>query len=103
MDGFDQLMSVFFVIAGGLGLYYAIAGKAPGFNMDYPKEMKADAEKMLRKFCFFLGPLAIAMGVLEMIPGLEWTYWVGLCIMLPSIVVYIVLFRRKFRQYLKKR
>jgi hypothetical protein len=101
-DSINQMMDIFIIIAGVLALWYAIFGKAPGFNTDYPKEIKAEAEKMLRLFCWILGPVAIVTGVLEMLPGLQWVYLVGVCIMLPTIIVYIVLFRKKFGKNLKK-
>lgn len=96
------MMSIITIIVGVLATWYAIFGKAPGFNMDYPKEMKADAEKMLRQFCWIIGPITVITGVLQMLPGLEWVYWVSLPIIIPAIVVYVIMFRRKFKQHLKK-
>jgi hypothetical protein len=96
------MMSIFIIIAGVLATWFAIFGKAPGFKNDYPKEMKEDADRLLRNFCWALGPIAIASGILEMIPGLEWTYWVGLAIILPLVIAYIIVFRIKFKKYLKK-
>lgn len=96
-------MAIFIIIAGGLALFHAFTGKAPGFNTDYPKEIKADADKMLRKFCYILGPLAIASGITQMIPELEWTYWIGIIVVLVVVIIYIVMFRIKFGKYLKKK
>lgn len=102
LNSANQMMSIITVIVGALATWYAIFGKAPGFNMDYPKEMKADAEKMLRQFCWVIGPITVITGVIQMIPGLEWVYWASLAIIIPAIAVYVVLFRKRFKQYLKK-
>ncbi len=88
------------VIAGVLAVWYAIFGKAPGFNMDYPKEMKADAEKLLRQFCWAIGPIALISGILELL-GYAWAGYISL-LMLPLIVVYVILYRKKFKQHLNK-
>lgn len=96
----NQMISIITVIAGVLALWYAIFGKAPGFNMDYPKEMKADAEKMLRQFCWIIGPIALVSGILELI-GYVWAGYISLLI-IPLIIVYVILYRKRFKQYLKK-
>jgi hypothetical protein len=97
------MMSLFMIIAGVLALWFAIKGSAPGFKNDYPKEMKEDADKMLRKFCWIIGPVAIITGVLQMIyPEEVWVYWVSLAIIVPAITVYVILFRKKFKKHLKK-
>lgn len=103
INGLNEMMSIITIIVGALATWYAIFGKAPGFNNDYPKEMKADAEKMLRNFCWIIGPVAVVTGALEvLLPNLEWVFWVGMAIILPVIVVYMILFRKRFKQYLKK-
>jgi uncharacterized protein (DUF983 family) len=98
----NQMMSAFMVIIGVLALYSAFTGKGPAFNNDYPKAMKEDANKMLRKFCWIIGPIAVVTGVLDYI-GYAWAYWVSLATILPAIIVYIIIFRKRFKNYLNKR
>ncbi len=102
LNSIDQLMSAFIVIAGVLAIYSAITGKGPVFKNDYPKEMREDANNLLRKFCWIIGPVATVTGVLQYM-GYAWAYWVSVGIILPAIVVYMVIFRKKFGQYLKKK
>ena len=102
LNSINQLTSIITIIAGVLAIWYAIFGKAPGFNMEYPKEMKADAEKMLRQFCWIIGPIAVITGVLDMFSGIEWAFWIGMGLIIPAIVVYVILYRKRFKHYLKK-
>ncbi len=102
MEGMNQMMAAFMAIFGAFALYSAFTGKGPAFNNDYPKAMKEDANKMLRKFCWIFGPIALITGILDYL-GHEWAYWVSLATVLPGIVVYVILFRRRFKNYLKKR
>lgn len=89
-------------IFGAFAVYSAFTGKGPAFKNDYPKGMKEEADKMLRMFCWIFGPIALVTGVLDFM-GEHWAYWVSLAVILPGIIVYAVLFRRKFKSYLKKR
>ena len=53
------MMAAFMAIVGVFAIYSAITGKGPAFNNDYPKAMKEDANKMLRKFCWYIGPITL--------------------------------------------
>lgn len=96
----NQFMAAIIVIAGLMSLYYAITGKGKVYENDYPKAMKEDANKMMRNFLWFIGPFATIAGVLEMV-GFEWAFWLGF-LMLPAIIVYFIIFRRRFKEHLKK-
>lgn len=96
------MMAAFMAICGALALYSAFTGKGPAFKNDYPKGMKEEADKMMRKFCWIFGPIALVTGVLDYM-GYSWAYWVSLATILPGVIVYIVLFRKRFKNYLKKR
>ncbi len=102
MDEMNKMMAIFMAIAGGFAIYSAITGKGPVYNNDYPKAMKEEANKMLRTFCWIIGPLALVTGILDYM-GMTWAYWVSLATILPAIVVYMVIFRKRFKQYLKKK
>lgn len=102
MEDMNQFMAVFMIIIGVFALYSAFTGKGPAFKNDYPKAMKQEANKMLQKFCWIVGPVATVTGVLDYM-GYDWAYWVSMGITLPAIVVYMIIFRRKFKEYLKKK
>jgi uncharacterized membrane protein (DUF485 family) len=116
-NDFSGMMSLFMVLIGVFALHAAFTGKGPVFNNDYPKAMKEDANKMLRKFCWYIGPVAVITGGLDYF----WTKIVGetvvnegpfliaqlpfllsMLLTFPAIIVYVVQFRKRFRQYLKK-
>jgi len=96
----NQLMAGFSVLIGLFALYSAITGKGPAYKNDYPKAMQADAAKMMRIFCAIIGPVVTTFGVLDYL-GYKWAFIVNACITIPAIVVYAIIFRRKFKQYLK--
>lgn len=97
----NQLMAGVMAVGGVMCFYYAITGKGKVFENDYPKAMKEGANILLRKFFWIIGPIALVSGVLELI-GYAWGFYIGLVI-LPLIVVYYIIFRRRFREYLKKK
>jgi len=99
----NQLMNIIIVVAGAMAIYYAITGKGGVYNNDYPKEIKEEANNFTRKFLWILGPVALISGLLPFFQGLEWTYWIGMILILPTIIVYVILFRMKFGKYLKKK
>lgn len=101
-DSMNQMMSGFTVIIGLFALYSAVTGKGPAYKNDYPKAMVADANKMMRMFCWIVGPIITVLGVLDYL-GYTWAYIVNVCTVIPAIVIYFILFRRKFKEFLKKK
>lgn len=97
------MMAMFMVIIGVFTLYSAVTGKGPAFNNDYPKAMKVEANKLLRNFCWLIGPVAVVTGVLDYMITDMWPYWVSMGIIIPAIVVYVIIFRKRFKEYLKKK
>ena len=102
MEDMNKMMSAFMVIIGVFALYSAVTGKGPAYKNDYPKAMQADAAKMLRQFLWIIGPIATVTGVLDYL-GYTWAYWVSMATILPLVIVYVILFRKRFGQYLKKK
>lgn len=103
MDMFNNMFSFFMIAAGVFALYSAITGKGPAYNNDYPKSMKEEANKLLRKFLWILGPVATITGIIDFAYGEEsWTALLGICTVFPILVVYFIMFRRKFKDDLKK-
>lgn len=96
----NQFMAGIMAVAGLMALYYAITGKGKVYENDYPKAMKEGANKFMRNFLWIIGPVALVSGGLELL-GYAWGFWIGFAL-LPAIVVYYILFRRKFKEYLKK-
>jgi hypothetical protein len=86
MGDMNQMMAGIMVLIGAMALYYAITGRGKVFENDYPKGMKEEANIMLRKFLWIV---------------YAWAYYIGL-VVLPLIIVYYIIFRRKFSKYLKK-
>jgi hypothetical protein len=117
-SGLNGMMSLFMVLIGVFALYAAFTGKGPVFNNDYPKVMKEDANKMLRKFCWYIGPVTLITGGLDYfwakIVGetvvkegafviAQLPFLLSISFTIPAIVVYMVMFRKRFKQYLKKK
>ena len=115
MENLNGMMSLFMVLVGVFTLYAAFTGKGPVFNNDYPKAMKEESNKMLRKFCWYIGPVATITGGLdyfwnqivdlESVQGFfieQLPFLLSMILIVPAIVVYVVLFRKRFKQYLKK-
>ena len=100
MQDLMQMTSYFMIIIGVFALYSAITGKGPAFKNDYPKEMKEEANKMLRKACWIAAPIILAAGVLELM-GYGWAYYISLGTVLPGCIVFGIIFRKRFKQYLK--
>lgn len=101
MGDINGFMSIMMILIGVFALYSAFTGKGPAFKNDYPKAMKEDANEMLRKFCWLVGPVALVSGIFEyMYPDLQWINLVSMGIILPAIVVYVIMFRKRFKKYL---
>ncbi len=100
MPDINNMMTIITIAIGVFALYSAITGKGPAFKNDYPKTMKEDANKMLRMACWIAGPILLVSGVLEYI-GFNWAFFISLFTMLPGCILYAVLFRKKFKKYLK--
>jgi cytochrome bd-type quinol oxidase subunit 2 len=114
----NSFMSLFMVFIGVLSLYAAFTGKGPVFNNDYPKSMKEDANKLLRKFCWYIGPVTLITGGMDYfwvrIVGEEVVnnspfiiaqlpFLLSMVLTVPAIVIYVVIFRKRFKEQLKKK
>lgn len=100
---FDNLFSLIMIAAGVFGIYSAVTGKGPAYRNDYPASMQKEANKFLQKFLWILGPVATITGILDFVyKESMWPYIASVSIILPTIVVYVILFRRKFKEDLKR-
>ena len=100
MENMNQMMSIFTILIGAFALYSAVTGRGPAYKNDYPKAMKEDANKMLRQFCWIVAPIMLVTGVLDYL-GYTWAFFITLGITIPGIVVYTIMFRKRFKKYLK--
>ena len=99
----DSFLSILTIAVGVFCVYSAIAGKGPAFRMDYPASMQKEANKFLRKFLWIIGPAAVITGVLDFIyKESVWPYLAGIIIIIPAIVIYVIMFWRKFKEDLKR-
>lgn len=103
LGSIDSFMSVMMIAIGIFALYSAVTGKGPAYKNSYPASMQEGASKMLQKFLWFIAPVTLISGILDFVyPESIWPYLGGVIIILPAIVVYVVRFRRKFKEELKR-
>lgn len=84
-------------------LYYAFKGTGKIYENDYPKEIKEDHAKFLRKFCWIVGigmlPLTILELVLQDNPAIAFFSWANIGFVMVCVVFYLVVFKVKFGKY----
>ena len=99
----DSFMSIMMIAIGVFALYSAVTGKGPAYKNSYPASMQEGATKMLQKFLWLIAPVTLISGILDFVyPGSPWPYLGGIIIIIPAIIVYVILFRRKFKEDLKR-
>ena len=97
MQGAMDFMTLFDAFIGVYLTYYAIRGEGKLFEGDYPKEMQEENKKILRIFCWVIGPPMIVFSVLEYIYGFG-TIWstISIIYVLAGVVGYVIVFYKKF-------
>ena len=112
LSNMNSMMVWFNIFIAVYLLYYAIKGSGKVYENDYPKEMKEEHAKFLRMFCWVTGVGMLVLSILEYISisnadaaagsfNSPFTI-VSIVYVLACIVVYFVVFQKKFRPYLKK-
>lgn len=103
MSSSMNFMMIFNIFIAAYLLYYAIKGTGKVYENEYPKAMKEEHAKLLRKFCWITGVGLLVFSILEYIKGFNsvWTI-VSIVYVLGCIVVYFILFRVRFKEYLAK-
>jgi len=96
---YNQMIAIVMMFVGALFLYFSITGDGKVYEKEYPKAMKEDAKKMLRVFLLVIGIIALGTGLLVFF-NYESAYWLGLVIIIISIIVYYFIFRSRFKKYL---
>ena len=62
MENINSMMSMFNLLVGVLCAYCAITGKGFAYKNEYPKEVKPEADKMMRILLAVVAPLMLLMG-----------------------------------------
>lgn len=96
-------MVVFDVFIAVYLLYYAIKGSGKLYEGgDYPKEMREEHCRMLRKFCWIVSVPMLVLSVLEYIYSYMSIWGIILIVyVLVCLTVYFILFQKRFRKYLR--
>ena len=107
MQDFDNMFLILNLAIGIYATYAAIAGKGAVYKSDLPKSIKQDADALLRKFLFVIGPLMIVFTALEYfnvfgVGAKQIVAAVGIVLVLLLIIAYVIIFRKKYGKYLKK-
>ena len=107
MENINSMMSMFNLLIGALCAYSAITGKGFAYKNEYPKEVKPEADRMMRILLAVVAPLMLFMGAedyFSLLPD-KVSYVVQLtctAVLFLLIVAYIVWLRVKFGKILDK-
>ncbi len=107
MDNVTNMMSMFNLLIGLLCAYCAITGKGLAYKNEYPKEVKPEADRMMRILLAVLAPLMLFMGAedyFSLFPdNVSFVVQMVLTVLVFLLVVaYIVWLRVKFGKILDK-
>lgn len=104
MDGAFNFMMIFDIFIAVYLLYYAIKGSGKAYENDYPEEMQEAHRKLLRTFCWITGAPLLVLSILEYMSaeGIRspWSI-VSIIYILACVVAYFIIFRVKFKEYLR--
>ena len=109
MENMNGMMRIINLAIGIWATYSAISGKGAVYKNDYPKAIKEEANAFMRKFLWFIGPfMVVTTGALYLLEYLGVSSQAVLifdlasvAIVVITVVVYVILFRRRFGKYLK--
>lgn len=103
VDSSMTFMVIFDIFIAVYLLYYAIKGEGKLYETgDYPKEMREEHAKILRKFCWIVGIPMLVLSILEYIYSYN-SIWgiILIAYVLTCVVVYFIIFQVRFRKYLR--
>lgn len=106
MENMNNMLLIFNAVIGVYATYAAIRGTGAAYKNDYPEAIRDDANALLRKFLFILGPLMLVSAAVEYfnIFGTALTRiltFVFIAAAIILVVIYIVIFRKRYGKYLK--
>lgn len=103
----DNFFLLINIAIGIYATYAGIVGRGFAYKNDYPEEIKADANALLRKFLLVIGPVMLVGSAVDYFSLLgDATFYFALSvivIVLALVIVYIVIFRKRFGKYLKNK
>ena len=103
MEQVDNFIVLFYGIVGVYCVYAAIMGTGYAYKNEYPEEMKEGANKLMRKLLTVIGPMLVVLAVLDYFDiGGDVLVYSGLGVVTLCIVVYVVIFRKRYAKILKK-
>ncbi len=98
-----DFMMIFNIFIAAYLLYYAIKGSGKVYENEYPKAMQESYLKFMRKFCWIAGVGMMVFSILEYLNGFDSIFSIlSIVYVLGCVVTYFVLFRVKYKEYLKK-
>lgn len=109
MENMDGMLRIINLVIGVWATYAAISGKGAAYKNDYPKAIKADADALMRKFFWIIGPfLIVSTGALYLLEYLKVDAgivriidYVSSAIVVIWVIVLVVLLKKRFGKYLK--
>ena len=98
-----NFMMIFNIFIAAYLLYYAIKGTGKVYENEYPKAMQESYMKFMRKFCWITGIGMLILSILEYINKSNSIFTViSIVYVLGCVVLYFILFRVKYKEFLKK-
>ena len=107
MDNVNSMMAMFNLIIGAICAYCAITGKGFAYKNEYPKEVKPEADRMMRILLAILAPIMLFMGAEDYFSLFEdnISFIVQItctALVFVGVVAYIVWIRVKFGKIIDK-
>jgi hypothetical protein len=100
LGNFNDIMLFFMLFAAVYLLYYAFRGEGKIYENDYPKAMQEEHRNYMRKFCWIVGIGILVFTALEFFnPNNGFFSWLNIGFVLGAVVVYLIIFRKKFGKY----
>lgn len=102
IDSTMSFMVIFDVFIAVYLLYYAIRGEGKLYEGgEFPEAMREEHKKLLRKFCWIVSVPMLVLSVLEYIFSYT-SIWATILIIyvLVCIVIYFIVFQKRFKKYL---
>ncbi|MGI6664669.1 MAG: hypothetical protein ACOX3W_04570 [Christensenellaceae bacterium] len=105
MGGFDNILSILLMVTGAYVLICGLSRKGGIYKNDYPEEVKDRITKNTSIFAIYIGLVVTATGILDFytdkFPAFRVYTLIGMGLTVVSVVIYAIVFRKKFGSYLR--